>query len=462
MVKGLLLMLISIISAFYISELVGTSSDVTTNQSKRTHPIIVEEPNPDLTIREGYVSQKEESIKIVRNGKTVAEVKLGEPIMVAQAKKEEKWGFFQFPILGRALDGRLIMSWQMNADSHHAYGKGHRGEMMSLDEGKTWMPLDKGYVFKYRASKVLEMQDGNTMIVSTPAAKDIKSYTSFPKPVYRDKSMKMDYFMESELPDELRGVYLSLRDGQGKVIRNIHGEIDDPELLRYAIGNLMPVKWWGDIKELSDGSLIAGIYPSCYKNNTNELPKSDITFYKSTDGGYHWSAIGRIPFKIEKLRDKSRQYDRYQGFSESTFEILEDSTFICVARTGYNTPMYRSYSYDRGRHWTKPEAFTPNGVKPQLLQLDNNAIALVSGRPGVQLRFCLEGDGKVWSEPIEMFPFVDVNGNYDLWGQSCGYANILPAGTNKFYMVYSDFKTKNKQGDYRKSIIFREIELIKN
>lgn len=452
-------MLISMLSMFSIYKWIGISSEVTNDHSKRTRPIIVEEPNPDLTIREGYVSQKEETVKIVRNGKTVAEVKLEEPILVAQAEKEEKWGYFQFPILGRALDGRLIMSWQMNADSHHAYGKGHRGEMMSLDGGKTWMPLDKGYVFKYRANQTLEMQDGNTMIISTPAAKDIKSYASFPQPVYRDNSMKMDYFLETELPDELRGVYLSLRDGQGKVIKNIHGEIDDPDLLRYAIGDLMPVKWWGDIKELSDGSLIAGIYPSCYKNNNNELPKSDITFYKSIDGGYHWSAIGRIPFRIEKLRDKSRQYDRYKGFSETSFEILKDSTIFCVLRTGYNTPMYKTYSVDKGQKWSEPEAFTSNGVKPQLLQLNNNVLVLASGRPGVQLRFCLEGDGKVWTEPIEMMPYMDANGEYDMWGQSCGYANLFPVGNNSFNMAYSDFRTKNKHGNYRKAILFRKVEI---
>ena len=30
-----------------------------------------------------------------------------------------------------------------------------------------------------------------------------------------------------------------------------------------------------------------------------------------------------------------------------------------------------------------------------------------------------------------------------------------------FYMVYSDFRTKNQSGEYRKSIIFRKIQVIK-
>ena len=448
-------MLISIISAFYISELVGTSSDVTTNQSKRTHPIIVEEPNPDLTIREGYVSQKEESIKIVRNGKTVAEVKLGEPIMVAQAKKEEKWGYFQFPGIGRTEDGKLIVSWQMNEDSYKVYGKGVSGHMMSSDEGKTWKPLDKEYFTV--GSRMLRLRNGNILQVATPASKEVRGYSSFPEPIYRDTTMKMNYYLETQLPEDLQGMYFCLRDGKGKKIRSFHGELEDPCLLRYDIGGLMPVKWWGDMAELADGSLIAGIYPSCYQNSYNETPKSDISFYKSNDKGYHWKAIGRIPFQIEKLKDKKRQYDRYQGFSETTFQILKDSTFFCVMRSGYNTPMYRSFSYDKGMHWTEPEPFTSNGVKPRMLLLENGVLCLASGRPGLQLRFCLEGDGEIWTEPIEMLPFLDENGNYDIWGVSCGYPRLLKVDKNIFYMVFSDFMTKNGEGEYRKSIMFRKI-----
>ncbi len=459
MVRSLLLMLISMLSVFSISELVGTSSDVTTARSKRTRPIIAEELNPDLTIREGYVSQKEETVTIVRNGKTVAELRLGEPILVAQAEKEEKWGYFQFPGIARTNDGKLIVSWQLNEDSHKAYGKGVSGHMMSSDEGKTWKPLDKEYFTV--GSRMLRLRNGNILQVATPASKEVRNYSSFPEPVYRDTIMKMNYYLETQLPEDLQGMYFCLRDGKGRKIRSFHGELEDPGLLRYDIGGLMPVKWWGDMAELSDGALIAGIYPSCYQNPDNETPKSDITFYRSNNGGYHWNAIGRIPFRIEKLKDKNRKYDRYQGFSEATFQILKDSTFFCVIRSGYNTPMYKSYSKDGGKHWSEPEAFTPNGVKPRMLQLVNGVLVLASGRPGLQLRFCLDGDGKTWTGPIEMLPFMDENGNYDMWAVSCGYPRLLQAGNNTFYMVYSDFRTQNEHGEIRKSIIFRKITIVK-
>lgn len=410
---------------------------------------------PDLTIKEGYVSQHKETVKIVRDGKVVAKVKLGEPVMVAQAEKDEKWGYFQFPSIGRSKDGTLIVSWQMCEDSHKSYGNGKNGSRMSHDNGKTWEDLDKEYFTL--SGRMLPLSNGNILQVATPASKDIRHYPMFPKPLYYDSSMRMGYYLETDLPEDLRGMYLCLRNSDGKKIKSFHGALMDNGLLRYDIGGLMPLKWWGDMKELADGSIVAGIYPSCYLNRTNDVPQSDITFYRSIDGGYYWETIGRIPFKIKKMNNKSRQYDRYQGFSEAAFEILEDSTFFCVMRTGYNTPMYKSYSYDRGHHWTTPEAFTPNGVRPRMLQLDNGVLVLASGRPGVQLRFCLEGDGKKWTEPIEMLPFLDETGECDIWGVSCGYPQLLEVSNNSFYIVYSDFKTRNDKGELRKSIIFRKI-----
>ena len=426
-----------------------------TRNSRRAHITAV--VNPDFAIKEGYVSQKKETVKIIRNGKVVAKVKLGKPVLVAQAEQQEKWGYFQFPGIGRTEDGKLIVSWQMNEDSHKAYGKGVSGHMMSTNEGRTWKPLDKEYFTT--GSRMLRLRNGNIIQVVTPESKDVRGYPSFPQPVYCDASMKMNYYFESQLPDDLRGMYLCLRDSKGKKIKSFHGELEDPGLLRYDISGLMPLKWWGDIAELSDGSLIAGIYPSCYNNLDNEVPKSDITFYRSNDDGYHWKVIGRIPFRIKKLENKGRKYDNYQGFSEAVFEILKDSTMFCVMRSGYNTPMYKSYSYDGGKNWSEPVAFTPNGVRPRMLQLDNGILVLASGRPGLQIRFSLDGYGKFWTEPIDMLPFLDEKGHYDIWGTSCGYSQLLKVDENSFYIVYSDFETKNTEGELRKAIVFRKVTI---
>ena len=149
-------------------------------------------------------------------------------------------------------------------------------------------------------------------------------------------------------------------------------------------------------------------------------------------------------------------------FDEPTFEVLPDSTFICVMRSGSTSPMYKTFSYDKGYSWTKPEPFTPNGVNPKLMRLGNNVLVLASGRPGVQLRFSLDGDGKTWTEPIEMLPFSYSSFNKDMaFEATCGYANIIADGENSFYIVYSDFKTKNTKGEQRKAIMVRRVEVVK-
>ena len=40
---------------------------------------------------------------------------------------------------------------------------------------------------------------------------------------------------------------------------------------------------------------------------------------------------------------------------------------------------------------------------------------------------------------------------------SCGYSSIIENDENSFFIVYSDFTTKNDEGQGRKSIWFRKV-----
>jgi len=114
--------------------------------------------------------------------------------------------------------------------------------------------------------------------------------------------------------------------------------------------------------------------------------------------------------------------------------------------------MYLSRSSDQGVTWSPPEAFTPNGVWPRLLQLENGVLALVSGRPGVQLRFSVDGKGKKWTDPFEILPTSH---------GSCSYTGVLATGTDRFLVIYSDFKHLNEKNEERKAIKVREIKVTK-
>lgn len=418
-------------------------------------PVIQIEEEPSLEIHEGYVSQKEETVIVKRGRKAIAKVHLSEPVMVAMAEQEENWGFFQFPSIGRTDEGYLIVEWQMQEDSHMSYGKRIERKykpQLSKDGGKTWMPMDKSYRI-YRRSNNVYLKNGGYIEIQSQKAKDIHFYRHFPNEEFCEGHYK--YYILDSLPYDLQGVYENYVD-KNKRSKIIHASLYDPGSLRYSIDDQMPIVWWGNIRQLADSSLVAGIYPTFYKGNKGELIKGGISFYSSFDDGLSWEVIGKIaytPNNIIKERGNG-------SYFEPAFEILTDSTFICIMRTGSASPLCYSLSNNRGKSWTTPQPFTPNGVKPQLLLLNKEILVLASGRPGIQLRFNYDGKGKKWTEPIDMIPFMNRDGTYNR-DVSCGYVSILEKDNKSFFLVYSDFTAKNERGEKRKAIWCRMISVFK-
>lgn len=454
--KKIFILLTAIIIVVLVAEVRVCNAE--TQQQK---PFVISElTTPTLAIQEGLISQRQDTVLVKRGSNVIGRVILSEPVIVAQADKEEKWGFFQFSGIYREKNGHLIVSWQMNEDSYKSYGKGSGGgRRMSVDEGKTWQPLDRSY-FR-RCGNVVELRNGDLLRVTARPSKDISKYDNFPKPVNTDTIKGRMFYRESELPADLRGNYITYRDTRKGKSKTIHGNLHDPGLLRYAINGLMPVLWLGDIRLTVGDTLVTGVYPANYLDAEGRVLHSGISFYKSGDNGYNWIKTGTIPYHEG---EPAAIYNGDEGFSEPAFVILKDGTYLCVIRTGFYTPMYKSISKDGGYHWSKPEPFTSNGVSPNLLLLDNGVLVLASGRPGVQLRFNMEGDGDKWTEPIEMLPFLDKNGKYGnrirLW-PTCGYTGLMAVDDHTFYFVWSDFKRKNKEGKERKTILFRKVEVVK-
>lgn len=422
---------------------------------------IVEETIPNLAIKQHYVSEKEEFIKILRGNESVALVKMGEPIVAAQANEVYEWGYFQFPKIYKVEDGNIMLKWQMKADSYTEYGSDSNGRLVSKDNGATWGVAEKDYY--HRDHAYCDLKNGNILQVFWPDSKDTKIYLDLPSPVNTEPVGDRYFYKETELPADLRGIFFECRNQTGEV-SIFRGQIDDPDLLRYSYSSdsLMPIFWDGTIKEKGDGTLMAGVYPAYYLGNKGEILNTGVSFYRSADNGHSWMKVGTIPYRNSE--EDVAYNGTEEGFTEPAFEILKDGTYLCVMRTGFYTPMYKSFSKDGGYHWTKPEAFTSNGVSPNMILLDNGVLVLSSGRPGVQIRFNIDGDGDKWTEPIEMLPFMDENGKYAdrirLW-PTCGYTSLMAVDDHTFYFVWSDFTRKNKEGIERKSIIFRKIEIIK-
>lgn len=439
-----------LIFSFFVGKRTNGSISQSLNESEA---YIIEEFSPNLTIHEGLVSQEEQTIWINRSGRKVGYIKLSKPIVVAQAERDEPWGFFQFPNLSKTEMGGLVVSWHMKEDTYESYGKGSQREyrpMISGDEGRTWAPLDYS-CYLINDGYDCHLFDSSTLRVITPPAKDIKTYEVFPKEVFR-KGIYSFYHIE-DVPPELQGVYLYSIDKK-HTFNTIHASLEDPGLLRYTINDKMPIVWWGNIRQLADSTLVAGVYPCKYIETSGNDVNSGVSFYSSKDRGKSWEIHGRIPFRADGIADR-----RGDGsYDEPTFEVLKDESFICVMRTGSTSPMYKSFSYDKGITWTQPVPFTANGVLPWLKLLRNGILVLSSGRPGVQIRFSLDGTGKLWTTPVDMLPFMNSNGSYTR-DVSCGYTSIMEAGDNSFYLVYSDFNSLDINGLIRKAIMFRKIEV---
>jgi hypothetical protein len=433
------------------------SESVTVSQEGKE--LIYDEPdNQDITvIRAGIPAYSETNLTYRRNGSSILQAELKEPVVVAVAERPEGWGYFQFPNIDRS-GNVLVASWSMAPDSESSYGKGASGFRLSEDNGKTWhvsetRPLAGG----------LMLPDGGRIIVATPAALDVKTL-QLPAPLATVKEAygrTFSFYRMNDLPDELQGVYIAYYDPAGKSSR-IHATLDDRNVVRYASGELFPIVWWGDMKLLPDNSIVIGIYPAFYENDEGGVNPSGVAFYRSTDQGMTWKILGKIPYTPDLATDPNGNKRLAFGYTEPAFEILQDGTYLCVMRTtdGYgHGPMYISWSTDQGTAWSKAVTFAPSGVLPRLLQLENGVLALVSGRQGVQVRFSVDGKGEKWTDPFEMLPFASAT-----WASvedmvSCGYPGIMATGPDSFLLIYSDFKYLNQDNEVRKAIKIREVKV---
>jgi hypothetical protein len=381
-------------------------------------------------------------------------VQLSEPIVLSVASKPEKWGYFQFPHFDRMPDNNIRVRWSLNDDAMEAYGSHKFGQMISNDGKHGWKPVQDTTPFTG-----LVLSNGDRLGVYTP--KPIKiSDIALPSPARGPQAADTyskstyNYYRLQDLPESCQGIYFDRLPHHETTWKREKAGLTDPHAARNVLRGYLPIIWWGDIHEVKDHSLIAGIYPGFYVGDDGTAwPRHNVFFYRSIDNGHNWNIQGRIfytPDTVTDLKGNIRM-----GYTEPAYEILADGTFICVARTTDgigNGPMYISRSTDLGVTWSKPAILTSSGVLPRLLQLKNGVTVLSSGRPGVQLRFSNDGQGKVWTNAFEMMPYIDYKDQV-----SCGYTGLLATGPDRFLIVYSDFRYVTEAGTIRKAIKVREV-----
>ncbi|HLJ13808.1 MAG TPA: sialidase family protein [Bryobacteraceae bacterium] len=381
---------------------------------------------------------------------------LGDPVLVAESPPDEhRWGRYQFPVIERFDDGGIAVSFSVLPDAAESYGAQPPlpNRAISRDGGLTWrMDTTSSGV------SGLRLPNGDRLKPLTPKPFPL-AQLNLPKPagihVGSYGKEQCELYRLRDLPEALRRIwFLRWTKSADKWIEE-QDRLNDPLALRYSIRALFPIVWWGDIRVVTDGSLIAGVYPG-YLEGQPGFP-CNVFFYRSTDQGKSWDIQGRILYQPDPNADpKARLRD---GFTEPAFTILRDGSFLCVMRTSDGNgvgPMYLSRSRDLGKHWSRPVAFAPTGVDPQLLLLGNGTLVLSSGRPGVDVRVSSDG-GKTWTDPYHLVPLTSENVQAD----SCGYTSLLALDDNSLLIAYSSFKHLGRDGKLHKAILVRPMNVKK-
>jgi len=415
-------------------------------------PYIYDEGSQEITtFRYGIETDTLTNIVYQRDGIPLLKVELQTPVVVAEASKPEGWGYFQFPRIYRSVRDQLVATWYYCLDDPVDYGK-ETPFMLSSDKGKTWHSSEQPIP---PIGLLLPESENYLSIREPPSYK--ASELQLPQPIASDTisfNRSLVFYRENELPPILRGVYLNRWDKNG-VWSEMQAGMDDPWAVRYSDNEWFPVALLGgDMKLLPDKSIVFGIYGIFHEQETGGVEPGGISFYRSTDDGLNWKIRGKIAYNYDPAVDPNGSKRKTFCFTEPAFEILSDGTFFCVMRTDDmfgSAPLYLSRSTDQGVTWSLPKAFTPNGVLPRLLQLENGVLVLSSGRPGVQIRFSFDGKGEKWTDSFEMLPY----------GDTCGYTELIATGPDSFLVIYSDFKYLNQANEIRKAIKVREIKVTK-
>ncbi len=384
---------------------------------------------------------------------------LKDPVLIARAPAEIKtWGYYQFPKLTRLPDTRLLLSFQMAPDSALSYGNGGRLHYISADEGQSFYPAQMEFDDVEHLSLFqghLPLKEGSLMSLrceKAPPATDV----SLPEPhslmffSYDNTRCPKPLFSWHELPESLQGIPVGLFEkGEWKCFRGACPVKDD---LRAPVEGVLPVIFFGNLRQATDGSVLAGVYPNyCLREDGSVDTKCSIAFYRTTDLGQNWSLQGRIFYQPDNSYDPLGEIRR--GFTEVSFEILDDESLLSIMRTTDASPgqgpLYQARSFDQGKTWTRPEVIHPFGVEPALIKLGNGMLLLSYGRPGVQARLCVKGDGTCWQAPRDIVEAKHTDARED----SCGYTSLLALTDNSALIAYSHF------GPEGKGIFVRRLEV---
>jgi len=285
-------------------------------------------------------------------------------------------------------NGRMIVC--LNASFADKDGKGLVvPTWFSNDNGSTWSP----------------MQDCRLHIADFELG-DIYDHEWRSKSGYAQKMMKLG-FLKPYPPAALLPLFKKYSTKRG------------PSLFRIvAIGG-----------ECLLGLMIASLNPG---------EKSSVIAVISEDFGRNWHHLSVVARYSQRYADKT--IGEEDGFDEPTILRFPDGELLVIMRMGSFYPLYAVRSGDNGKTWTEPEKMSICGVLPTAVLLDNDILALATGRPDVTLNFNHDR-GKSWGNQTKLL-------DSSKGERSTSNVALIKLEGNKLLYIYDSFDADPAGKDY--------------
>jgi len=331
--------------------------------------------------------------------------------------ESHKYGYF--PSIHILSTGELICDFSLDGDKHDAEG-GFWGYVISNDKGKSWgMRHTAGFIFREVAfTRYPALPDGSLMMLGgypLPSADDDYRNINASSIIIRNggKTITLSRDVVVGLPKP------AARQKMSDTVKNFDslgpGKIKEAAFMFFS----------GTMVASQDGGWLALMYG---KLEGDEFFRTIVV--KADQSRKKWQYVSTVAGDEEARASlKAEGEVKTEGFAEPNMIRLKDGRLFMALRRGSNNQMYKSWSTDDGKSWTKPSSFGFKGVEPAIMEMSNGLVVVSTGRPGPIGVHVSEDSGKTWGHFTKIADYTVPLKEDSARGQKEGRTHMVQSST---------------------------------